>query len=165
MAEIKEFRRRVFEGLDADKANVTGAIGDHYYATDTNIIYKWDGTRWRGGYEYIERMVDTSDFTEVDFTCDGNWHVDGLDLSGIVPAGAVAVKLRLALIDDAASSRLVLRRDAAHGENIVDATTQVANIWVGRTEDISIDANRLLDYQASNLVFTAISVTVLGWFI
>ncbi len=170
MGDITEKRMRHYIGADADKNTIPAAakaFGDSYHANDKGKQYYWNGTAWKTGlgYEFVERLVNAHDKDEADFTTDGTYKVNGLDLSGIVPEGAVVVKLQVSILDDAADSQLVLRRDAAQGRNVIDLRTQVANIATTLTQDVSIDSDRLLDYMGSNLVFAAIRVTVIGWFI
>jgi len=42
MAEVKASLKKSYTGLDADKADVTGGIGDTYAASDTGLIYAWN---------------------------------------------------------------------------------------------------------------------------
>lgn len=49
MGVITERRRRDYSGLDADKASIPAggtAVNDTYLATDTKILYFWDGVAW-----------------------------------------------------------------------------------------------------------------------
>lgn len=165
MGDVFGVFKRTYYGLDADKANQVGLTGERYQATDTGIVYKWDGTRWRGGYEYIPRLVTTYDFDKTSFTTDGTWKVNGLDLSAIVPAGAKAVHLLLEIADDAADSFFSLRRDAVNVGNKITVTTQVANIYNMQHAFLNVDTDRKFDYAGSNLTFSAIFVYVLGWYI
>lgn len=165
MANVIGIMCRTYCGLDADKTAQVGLTGEHYFATDTGIVYKWDQTRWRGGYDFIPRPVAAEDFGLVSFTIDGTWKIDGLDLSGIVPVGAKAVQLTLYITDDAANSTFQIRQDATNVYNAIIGITQVANIPLQRTAIVGINADRLMDYQGTNVVFTTVSVSVLGWFI
>lgn len=113
---------------------------------------------------YVPRNLNAWDKQIGDFTTDGNFKLNGLDVSGIVPAGAVAVHLRIELSDDAANSLFIVRADAAFAEAQMRTRTQVANISLDLNGVIPISSDRLLDYYGSNLVFIAINVGVLGWF-
>lgn len=165
MSNIITLARRHYTGTAAEIAGITGSCGDTAYATDTHVYYSWTGASWVVGGEpyFVERLVDKADFDKDDFTCDDNWHNDGLDLSPIVPVGVILVKLGVYVKDDAANKGLSLRRDAVNVENKLNTTCFVANVGVHKVEDISIDADRKLDYSASNVVFTNINLTVLGW--
>lgn len=118
-----------------------------------------------GNHRYVRRLTGAIDKEVGDFTTDGNWKVDGLDLSAIVPAGATAIHLLIDITDDAASSWFGVRKDATHIYNYCQPTTQVANIPYIIHAIVACNADRLLDYIGANLAFTSINVTVLGWFI
>lgn len=222
MGEIIEKKRRDYSGLDADKASIPAggkAVNDTFLATDTKILYFWDGVAWiiipldvivagmiktdavetakiknfnvtagklaadsvetlkiknlnvtaakaeLGFGRYVRRNPTGWDAQVGDFVTDGNWKADALDLSAVVPVGAIAVVLRLDVIDDAANSRFNLRRSTDASIDSISVWTFVANIAVTHHLVLSVDANRLVDYWGSNLAFTTIDLVVLGWFV
>ena len=170
MGEIIESKRRHYVGDDADKNTIPAgakAFGDSYHANDKGKQYYWNGTAWKTGlgYEYVPRAATTHDIDEGDLTEDGTWKIDGLDLSAIVPDGAKAVVLGVRMADDAANSILQIRQNVTAAGVVKNLTTQVANIEVEGHATLGIDSNRLMDYSASNLAFTYIRITVLGWYI
>jgi len=169
MTEITIVRRKQYSGLDADKANVIGELGDTYSATDTDFRYYWNSilAQWVSGHgcECVQRTVATPDFTLANFTTDGTWKIDGLDLSAIVPANAKAVVLKIEVDDDAAGSVFSVRKNATHLENTIDATVHRKDTPNKKVELVAIDSDRKLDYMGSNTTFTNINVSVLGWFI
>ncbi|MBA7632076.1 hypothetical protein ES703_39618 [subsurface metagenome] len=167
MSKIISLLPRHYIGSAAEIAGITGVCGDTAYETDTDIYKHWCGAIWvTGGIPYyVERLTAAPDFQVGDLTVNGVWQVNGLDLSAIVPAGAFMVKLALTVLDDAANSIVTIRRDAVNTSNCIIGTTFVANISNPKVEDISIESDRLLDYHCSNLVFTAIDITVLGWWV
>lgn len=112
--------------------------------------------------KYVVRDATTIDKTLADFTTDGNWHVNGLDLSAIVPAGAIAVQLEI-IVTDNALSHFYIRRDATNTFNRLNTFVQVVNRTFARTGMIAINSDRLLDYLASNVTWTTIGVTVVGY--
>lgn len=117
---------------------------------------------------YVVRDATAADFEIDDFTCDGAWNVDALDLSSIVPAGAIAVDLLIKVFDiGAAASRFTLRRDATNDYNRIYLRPPVANQRLELTQRIAINSNRLLDYfispNYSEVAGDEIEVTVLGW--
>lgn len=114
---------------------------------------------------YVPRAATGWDKNVGDFTTDGTWKIDGLDLSAIVPAGAVAVSLEVIIKDDAADSDFGVRQNAVNLENLVFSRTQVANVNNSFRGIVAIDNNRLLDYFGDNLAFITISLAVTGWFI
>ncbi len=114
---------------------------------------------------YVPRLIGAHDKLIGDFTTDGTAKVNGLDLSGIVPAGATGVVLAGFVQDDAADSWFYIYHSAGATISALRLRTAVANIRVNGAATIPIDTDRLMDYQGANLVFTAISIAVLGWFI
>lgn len=102
------------------------------------------------------------DFQVGDLVTDGTWR--DLDLSSIVPVGATAVSLKVALQDDAVNSAVLFRKNG--NSNIFTSPaidTQVANVTIRSNLIVSCDTNRIIEYNASNLTFTTINITVLGW--
>lgn len=167
MGEVTRYRKRHFVGLNADLASVTAEIGDTYLASDKDKLYYKTTAGWKTGlgYEYVPRNVVGWDFTEANFTIDGGWHVDELNLSAIVPAGAVAVHLRLYLMDNAASTYISLRSNATtKSNNSITAFSTVANVGVDVDTILNIDADRLVDFFSS-AAFDSIDIAVMGWFI
>jgi hypothetical protein len=100
--------------------------------------------------KYVVRDADNAipDKDIDDFTSDSAWHVDGLDLSAIVPAGAIAVDLRVSLISDTVGNIFVVRRSATCLANRFSIITAVADGPLDCVQRIAIDSNRLLDYLA-----------------
>lgn len=163
MVDITEQGRRHFTGLEADMASIPSPVlGDTFSASDSGKRYQHDGANWTK-LSYVDRRVAVDDFDEGDFTTNGVWHADGLDLSAIVPSGAIAVDLKISLTDDAVDSFLTFRPNAVDISNVLTVRTQVANINIQEFGRFPIDADRKLDYLGSNLVFTVIRVSVLGW--
>lgn len=114
---------------------------------------------------YVDRRVNTEDKGTADFTKDGNWHVDGLDLSGIVPVGAVAIIMTWSFVCNAANKPGEIRVNATNVFNRTKQHTQVADIPIYTPPTaVSCDSNRLLDYNF-DAATTGISLAVLGWFI
>ena len=113
------------------------------------------------------RFVDRGDPASYDFelaalTTDGTWR--DLDLSSIVPDGAVAVNLSGYIVDDTVSKYLLFRKNGnSNGVNKVGITTQVANVGIDFSVTVSCDSNRVIEYFASNTTWTAIGITVNGW--
>ncbi|MBA7574842.1 hypothetical protein ES708_16657 [subsurface metagenome] len=114
---------------------------------------------------YVARTANAEDFGTADFTKDGAVHVDGLDLSGIVPVGAIAAGISWSFVCSAANKPGEIRRSATATYNRLKQQTQVANvpIYVPGAR-INIDSNRLLDYNF-DATTTAISLVVDGWWI
>jgi len=93
---------------------------------------------------------------------DANWH--DLDLSGIVPAGATFVLLRIRVVDDAVSSVFnVKKKGNANALTGGSIRTQVVDIPVEFDIPVAVDADRKIEYLATNTAFTFIRITVKGW--
>lgn len=122
-----------------------------------------------GGSSGTDHYVDRGDpndhdFTLVNFTTDWTWR--DLDLSAIVPAGATAVDLRIVVIDDAIGSRFQLRKNGnVNVHNVLSTRTLVIDLAIDIVAIVSCDVGRKIEYRASNLTFSAINITVKGWWI
>ena len=104
----------------------------------------------------------TNDVTVGDLTTDGNWN--DLDLSGIVPAGAKSVALRLVISDNIVGQAVKLRKNGnSNSENIVDHRIQIANQVQRHTVIVACDTNRVIEYFASSTVWSAINIVTAGW--
>ncbi len=106
-----------------------------------------------------------ADFSVGSFTRDNAIHQ--LDLSAIVPAGAVAVFLRVIIQDTAAAKYIMFFPNGETHEYSIDyLNTQVANVPIGMTMGpIALDANRKISYQSNISNGQTLDVTVKGWFI
>ena len=103
-----------------------------------------------------------ADYTLGDFTTDFTWN--DLDLSGIVPAGATFVVISGNINDNAVGSSLQFRKNGnSNNFNSGSVRTQVASATIDFRLIIACDSNRVIEYRASNLTFTTINVTVVGW--
>jgi len=114
---------------------------------------------------YVTRAVTAADFNAASFTKDGAWHVDGLDVSAIVTAGAIAVHFAMEFISSAAGAAGTFRKDATDARNRMKEVTQVANIGASEGHAILFcNSDRLFDYNFPATT-TAVEIVVLGWFI
>lgn len=105
-----------------------------------------------------------SDFTDASLTTDGTWR--DLDLSSIVPAGAVMVLLRVVVEDDAAESYLQFRKNGNSNSYAVNGVyTQVSGVLIEDSIPVFCDSSRVIEYRGSNLTFTSISIDVIGWYV
>lgn len=114
------------------------------------------------GY-YTDRGDPTAvDFDVNDFTTDETWN--DLDLSGIVDSGTTAVLLKVIVKDGAVESTMLFRKNGNSNEhNAGGIQTQVVD--VAMTSDIIVpcDSDGVIEYNGSNLTFSAIDVVVKGW--
>ncbi len=127
---------------------------------------KWvfeDPVEGTGGY--VDRGdPSANDFTQADLTEDATWR--DLDLSSVVPAGAIAVHLSYTIEDDAVESRLSFRKNGNVNEfNRSNIRTQVADILNDGDTVVSCDANRIIEYYATNTTWTSIAIKIRGWYI
>lgn len=96
------------------------------------------------------------------FTTDGTWR--DLDLSAFAPAGAKTLALHVAVTDDAADSDFWLRRKGNANQIAVSRiNTQVVNIPVYADVIVPCNSSRVIQYMGDNLTFSAIAITVKGW--
>ena len=140
--------------------NEDGAILDN--GTDT-LIGTNSGAVSNWGY--VDRGDPSSvDFAVGDLTTDGTVH--DLDLSSIVPVNASSVLLHVIVKDGTVGNRIRFRKNGnSNMINIGVVRTQAANIDINQDVIIALDANRVIEYDATNTVFTTLEIIVKGWFI
>jgi len=113
---------------------------------------------------YVDRGDPSSwDFTVANFTTDGNWH--DLDLSSIVPGGTKLVHMRIRLCTPSLAGINFRKKGNTNAVNIATMKTQVASVYYYEDFFVPCDANRIIQYLANDVSWTAIDVTVRGWFI
>lgn len=167
MVDVVQVLRRHFSGLDVDKANTPGDFGDTYDSTDKLKHYYWNGASWKTGlgYEFVPKAVTVADFDQTDFTLDGAWHADGIDCSGIVPDGAVAICFIVDIVDDASATLAAVRGNATTKiNNLSGVTSHVANVPNSAQGIVYCDSDRKIDTYASAGI-TIIGLTIIGWYI
>lgn len=104
----------------------------------------------------------TRDFTTANFTADDLWH--DLDLSAIVPALAKAVLIYTSTRDNIAGQRIIFRKNGnTNSQAIAVNREKVANLYNEEDQIVACDANRIIEYRASNVVWTTLYLTVKGW--
>ena len=113
---------------------------------------------------YVDRGDPNAwDYVVGDFTRDNVWHE--LDLSAIVPAGATAVLVRVAVESSPAPKYFNLRKNGnANVFNITTLATQVAGIPFRDTFIVSVDAERIIEYLVTDTTVTTINFVIRGWF-
>lgn len=115
----------------------------------------------------VEMFVDRGDpaaydKAKTDLTLNSTWQT--LDLSSIVPAGAKAVLLKTQLQSAAAGDAIRYRQNGNSNEiNTCGCESLRANVARTRLGIISIDANRVLEYNADNIAWTTLNIVVRGW--
>lgn len=106
------------------------------------------------------------DFDETDLTTDGIATWRDLDLSSIIPIEAYAVLLHVRVLDDAAGSTIRFRKNG--NSNVINTfrlRTQVADVNIETQGIVSVDTSRIIEYAGSAVTFTAIDITVCGWWV
>jgi hypothetical protein len=147
---------------------VGAATNEHVLTKDTgtgNAIFKAATGAGGSGDEYVDRGDPVNyDFTLGDFTTDATWR--DLDLSAVVPAGAVLVLLACSLEDNASGSIMLWRKNGNTNNVARDGQrTQVQNAKIEDSVIVACDSNRVIEYYGTNTAFTAINVTIIGWWI
>lgn len=104
------------------------------------------------------------DFQVGDLTKDGAWH--DLDLSGILPAGARAVHLRISIIS-VATGQVVKFRENGNANEINIARAKVVSNSFSMEYDIivALDPAGVIEYWATNAAWAQIDICVAGWFL
>ena len=114
------------------------------------------------GHRFYGRGGIAAVFSLASLTTDGAYH--DLDLSLIIPNGTVAVLLRVALIDDAAGSYILFRKEGdANVDRVMVVRSQVANVWNEGDGIMPIGESKKLQYATSNLTFSDMLIVVKGW--
>jgi hypothetical protein len=115
------------------------------------------------------KKVDRGDPAAVDkvvgdFGTTGAW--TDMDLSAIVPAGALFVDLSFEVQATAAGFGLTLRKKGnANGPASISARSQAANVLVPAFGSIACSTGRVIQYYLDAATWTAINLTVLAWYL
>lgn len=124
-----------------------------------------DAADLEGRATYVFRGDPSSyDFNVGDLTTDGNYRA--LDLSSIIPANCKLVHIVCYLLDDAVNSYIQFKKQG----NTWNINSAVLRIHVAnQANDLSFfvqpDADREIQYRATNTTFNNISIAVCGWFV
>jgi len=118
-----------------------------------------------GGMTYVNRGDPSDwDFTVSNFTRDDTWR--DLDLSSIVPAGAVAVTLSCVIKANATGKYVIFRKKGnTNLVNVLREETLVANLDHYFMGIVFCDTNRIIQYRVISTAVGTLNVCVGGWFI
>ena len=118
-----------------------------------------------GALDYADRGDPSShDFTTGDFTKDSAWH--DLDLSGIIAENAVAVILRIDLINSSVTHSISVRKKGnSNTKNLGAIFANVSNVPITGHFIVAVDNNRKVEYMSSTTGWGTINITVVGWFV
>ena len=167
--------RHVAATLEALNLKVSDATLDTASASRTPLAHKashQDGGTDKidcsglvGRLNYVDRGdPDAFDWTQGNFTQDSTWR--DLDLSSIVPAGAVLVLFRCLIRHAIVSKTFGLRKNGNSNEySRVRPISQVANIPVEYNLIIECDEDRKVEYNAEANSWSNIDLVVMGWFV
>lgn len=115
----------------------------------------------------LECFVDRGDPAALDFIL-GDF-VQGfiwqdLDLSGIVPAGAKAVVIRLSVANNLVGSSVFLRRNGnANFINCAGVANTSGSITIRGDVTVALDENRIIEYLVVPSQWLVIDFAVAGW--
>lgn len=104
------------------------------------------------------------DFVVANFTRDGAWH--DLDLSGIIPAGATAAAAALFIRANVTANTIRFTpSDFAGDDNRTNIITQAAGVSIEQDITLVLNSDRKVRYKATAGNWTAIQLTIKGWWL
>jgi hypothetical protein len=114
---------------------------------------------------FQSRRNTADDFRETAFIRDNTWKINGLDLSGIVPAGATEVLLNIWAISGTPTDMLWIRtNDTDASNNIAMLMAKAEYIYETGQFVLPIDADRKLDYKIA-ASYSTLHLNVVGWYV
>lgn len=115
--------------------------------------------------KFVEREdADAYDFLESDLTMDADWH--DLDLSAVVPEGAVMIILHVRYQRSVAVGRLeFIGKTGASTWTSQRLYINEANNMHSQAVFLPCDSTRVIRYTTNNATLTYIWGVVAGWFI
>lgn len=120
------------------------------------------------GYKYLcNGFVNrgdpaVNDYSLIDLTTDGNWH--DLDLSGIVPDGAIGVSLHIHVVATGINKSITLRENGnVNTVNTSVVNTQIAFLVNHGDGVLALDSDRKIEYSTSVGGWVVIELAVKGW--
>lgn len=150
---------------DTDNSGVVDAVPVHKTSHQDAGSDEINASGLAGRTNYVDRGDPAAaDFAQGDLTTDGTWQ--DLDLSGIVPEGAVCVVLQVLIYDDHPGSYIRFRKKGnTNTQNAYGIRIQLALMYTESNGLVSCDANRVIQYMASDITWDQIRIVVKGWFI
>jgi hypothetical protein len=105
-----------------------------------------------------------SDFVVGALTTDGAWH--DLDISAIVPSNAKAVLIRMSALTTTAQRVITLKKKGnTNSFNGSRMYTQVVSALITGDFVCPIGTDGLLEYLATNAIWSTLSIVVKGWWL
>ena len=114
---------------------------------------------------YVDRGDPAAyDFEIGDFTQDNAWH--NLDLSAIIPLSAKAILMDWDYNNSATNRHIELRKNGqTNNKNHAEVHSYVAAQDDHAVMIVSPDGNRIVEYKVSTAGWSAIAMTIRGWWI
>lgn len=136
---------------------------DHAYRHESGGADEIDLTGLSGAGGYVDRGDPSSpDYTSATLTLDNNWH--DLDLSGIIPAGGKAALFRIIARTASVGSSIQFKmKGKTQSSTVATVYINVSNGWEWTEKIVPVDANRFIEYKISNVSWSALTLTVAGW--
>lgn len=130
-----------------------------------DVVQEWADGRFLQPPIFVDRGDPAAvDFAVGDLTKDGAWH--DLDLSGIIPAGASGVLLRVLISANALHKIVFIRKKGnANDENSFLAITGAAGVLLANDGVVPLPASRILEYNITVAVWVTLNFTVAGWWL
>jgi hypothetical protein len=172
------------EWIDEFTIKVTSATVEYrpskvtvqYDGPDVNLKFRWGkqiepfgpivstDLNWYTSPRFINRGdPNTWDATQETLTVDDDWHE--WDLSSIVPAGAVAVLIRITICCPNQNAAVQFRKKGnVNLLNVAQILQQVEDVYYNTDVICPVDTGRKLEYYISSVVWSAITVCIKGWF-
>ena len=132
----------------------TGTVGQKLTSGGAAANVAWAGATVSRG------TVSAADLANASITKDASFH--DLDLSAIVPAGAVSVVLFVEVTDTSANTNFIFRQKGDTGTIQPTMRVQVANVYAMGQVEVTLDSDRVIQYNLNAASATA-NVTVLFW--
>lgn len=130
-----------------------------------DIVKEWIEAQGYLTTSYVDAGDRTMwDYKTVNFTRDGAWH--DLSLVARVPEGAKAVHLMLEIKSSAVQKAVRFRKKGnIHIWNKCYYVTQIVDFAVSGDCIVTPDANRVIEYWASDETITMMQMIVRGWWL
>lgn len=146
---------------------VNGSLTDSLGAKGTSgqILRNQAGlTQWQSAGVFTDRGDPAAaDFTQASLTGDNTWR--DLDLSAVVPSGAVAISISLFFNDGSTNIPIDWRKNGnTNTFNIIRTyTSSTAAQNIGHQIIVPCDSSRIIEYRISEAI-DSLTGTVVGWF-
>ncbi len=159
---IAAFLHSIFTALDAIQNALGYNILNGFADLNTRLEQLDHVTKAHGFYDRGDPA--SVDYVKGDLVLDGTWQ--DLDLSGIIPVGAVAGLLHVTVEGNSATWSAIFRKKGNVNEiNHAHIESFRANVERSRSLTVFLDSSRVCQYKADNVAWTTFSIAVVGWHI